>query len=200
MGGVLMSHTKVSLILTCIVVALMLVSGCDDGDEISQEPSVDNEQVLSLTLTSPVFIDEGQIPQKYTCDNDDKNISPPLEWGDAPENTRSFVLICDDPDAPGDTWVHWLLYNIPADTRTLDENIPASAQLRDSSLHGENSWKAMGYGSPCPPKGTHRYYFKIYALDTILNLESGAEKEDLLESMEGHVLAMGKLMGIYKRQ
>jgi hypothetical protein len=116
-----------------------------------------------------------------------------------PEGTRSFALIADDPDAPVGTWVHWVLYNIPSSARTLIESIPADAKLADGSINGKNSWGKPGYGGPCPPSGTHRYFFKLYALDTVLNLGSGATKEQLLNAMQGHILGQAELMGKYKR-
>jgi hypothetical protein len=153
---------------------------------------------MAFELTSSAFGAGETIPQKYTCDGDD--ISPPLAWGDPPAGTRSFALISDDPDAPVGTWVHWVLYNLPADARALPEAVPADADLADGSQHGNSSWRRPGYGGPCPPSGTHRYFFKLYALDTVLDLKSGASKEELLKAMEGHVLAEAELMGTYSRK
>jgi Raf kinase inhibitor-like YbhB/YbcL family protein len=152
---------------------------------------------MSFTLSSTEFIQESAIPAKFSCDGE--NISPPLQWGDSPQGTESFVLISDDPDAPGGTWVHWLLYNIPADVRALPEAIPPEGKLSNGSLHGENSFGRLDYGGPCPPSGTHRYFFKLYALDVVLDLEPGATKETLLQAMEGHILAEVALMGTYSR-
>lgn len=152
---------------------------------------------MTFELTSTAF-DEGQeIPERYSCDGQD--ISPPLSWADPPEGTESFALITDDPDAPVGTWVHWVLYNIPADARELPEDVPAQDELDDGSLHGQNSWKRRDYGGPCPPGGTHRYFFKLYALDTALDLEPGATKQQLLNAMDGHVLAQAELVGTYTR-
>jgi len=137
------------------------------------------------------------IPRKYTCDGDD--ISPPLRWNNAPKNTRTFALIADDPDAPIGTWVHWVLYNLAGETHALPEAIPPDADLPDGSRHGKNSWGRLGYGGPCPPGGTHRYFFKLYALDTMLDLAPGASKEQLLQAMEGRILAQAELMGLYTR-
>jgi Raf kinase inhibitor-like YbhB/YbcL family protein len=137
------------------------------------------------------------IPPQYTCDGDD--VSPPLGWSDPPSDTRSFALICDDVDAPGTIWVHWVLYNLPAEARGLPEDVPPDADLPDGSRHGENSWQELGYGGPCPPSGTHRYVFRFYALDTALDLAAGAGKEQLLQAMEGHILARAELMGTYTR-
>jgi hypothetical protein len=164
-------------------------------EPMSKETSVPS--VSALTLTSSAFSSSDLIPQKYSCDGDD--VSPPLAWGDVPQNAASLVLIVDDPDAPAGTWVHWVLFNIPAEMRALQEDVPAQAELPDGSTHGANSWKRTGYGGPCPPGGTHRYFFKLYALDSKLNLEPGATKQDVLDAMEGHVLAQAELMGTFSR-
>jgi Raf kinase inhibitor-like YbhB/YbcL family protein len=153
---------------------------------------------MTMQLTSSVFSQGDPIPAKYTCDGDD--VSPPLTWGDPPGGTASLVLINDDPDAPVGTWVHWVLYNLPADARSLPEAVPADAELSDGSRHGQNSWQRLGYGGPCPPGGTHRYFFKLYALDTAPELPSGASKEDVLKAMEGHILGQTELMGVYSRK
>ena len=153
---------------------------------------------MNLNLRSTAFTSGELIPRKYTCDGED--ISPQLEWGDLPENVQSFALICDDPDAPVGTWIHWVLYNMPAETRVLPEAIPPDADLADNSRHGKNSWGRLGYGGPCPPGGTHRYFFKLYALDTVLDLAAGANKKQVLQAMEGHILAQTEVMGVYSRQ
>ena len=153
---------------------------------------------MTLQLTSGAFSEGDPIPTKYTCDGND--VSPPLTWGDPPGGTASFALISDDPDAPVGTWVHWVLYNLPADVRSLPEGVPADAELPDGSRHGQNSWRRLGYGGPCPPGGTHRYFFKLYALDTTIELPSGANKEEVLKAMEGHILGQTELMGVYSRK
>jgi len=153
---------------------------------------------MAFELTSSAVAHEEPIPQKYTCDGED--MSPPLEWSDPPEGTQSLALIADDPDAPVGTWVHWVLYNLPAETRALSEAVPSDADLPDGSSNGKNGWRRLGYGGPCPPSGTHRYFFKLYALDTTLDLAAGASKEQLLRAMEGHILAQTELMGTYTRQ
>jgi Raf kinase inhibitor-like YbhB/YbcL family protein len=152
---------------------------------------------MPFEITSSAFAPQASIPQKYTCDGQD--VSPPLSWSDPPQGTESFALICDDPDAPVGTWVHWVLFNIPADRRALSENIPPQDQLSDGSLHGRNGWRRRDYGGPCPPSGTHRYFFKLYALDTSLALEAGATKKDVLSAMEGHILGQAELVGTYSR-
>ncbi len=152
---------------------------------------------MPFELMSTAFAPGEPIPRKYTCDEED--ISPPLRWSDPPQDTQSFALIADDPDAPVGTWVHWVLYNLPAETRALPESVPPDADLPDGSRHGKNSWRRLGYGGPCPPRGTHRYFFKLYALDTVLDLASGARKKQLLQAMEGHILGQAELMGLYAR-
>ena len=153
---------------------------------------------MTITVMSPVFEEAGMIPSKYTCDGE--NVSPQLKWEGVPETTKSIALISDDPDAPMGTWVHWVMWNIPADATELSENIPPNAELPDGSIQGLNDFKQHGYGGPCPPSGIHRYYFKVYALDEKLDLASSSRKKDLLKAMEGHILAEGQLMGKYKRQ
>ncbi len=149
---------------------------------------------MSLKLTSPVFDHEAAIPVKYTCDGQD--VSPPLVWAEPPAETQSFTLIMDDPDAPVGTWDHWILFNLPPDTRQL----PEAAAPPPNSTGGNNSWQRAGYGGPCPPGGTHRYFFKLYALDTRLELAEGATKDAVLKAMDGHILGQSELMGTYTRQ
>jgi Raf kinase inhibitor-like YbhB/YbcL family protein len=153
---------------------------------------------MAMTLSTTAFAPNQPIPAKHTCDGSDS--SPALSWGTSPSGTKTLALIMDDPDAPGGTWVHWVIYNIPAGATGLPENAPKTATLPDGSLQGKNSWPKLGYGGPCPPSGTHRYYFKLFALDTTLNLPTGATKEQLLAAMEGHVLAKAELMGTYARK
>ncbi len=150
-----------------------------------------------MKLTSIAFTEGGMIPARYTCD--DVNVSPPLDWEGAPANTKSFALIVDDPDAPAGIWVHWVLFNIPPHTQKLPENVPHDKTLSDGAVQGINDFRKFGYGGPCPPGGTHRYYFKLYALDTILKLAPGSSKRDLVNAMSGHILAEAQLMGKYKR-
>ena len=153
---------------------------------------------MAIALETPAFAPQGMIPRQYTCDGD--NISPPLVWGDVPENTESLALICEDPDAPSGTFDHWVLYNIPPSTQGLPEHLPPSEKLDDGSLQGVSDFGKTGYGGPCPPGGVHRYIFKIFALDTTLDLNAQAKKNDLLEAMKGHVIDQGELMGKYSRQ
>jgi len=152
---------------------------------------------MGLTLKSSAFTGNGNIPSRYTCDGED--VSPSLQWSDIPEGTKSFAIIFDDPDAPAKTWVHWVLYNIPADCNTLKEKINDSKSLKDGSMHGENDFNNYTYNGPCPPGGSHRYFMKLYALDEKLDLKPGATKQTLLEAMEGHILEKTELMGRYQR-
>ncbi|NIM89975.1 MAG: YbhB/YbcL family Raf kinase inhibitor-like protein [Candidatus Aminicenantes bacterium] len=152
---------------------------------------------MEIKFSSPAFEEGGLIPEKHTCDGMDA--SPALSWDSGPEGTKTFALICDDPDAPMGTWVHWILFNIPAGVGELPESIPPERELESGAKQGMNDFHKIGYGGPCPPGGTHRYFFKIYALDTEVDLEAGATKSDLLEAMEGHILAEGQLMGKYSR-
>lgn len=153
---------------------------------------------MDLQITSPAFRDGEFIPKKFTCD--DRDVSPPLAWTAAPAGTQSFAFTCDDPDAPVGTWVHWVLFNLSATTRELPENIAPEPTLAFGERHGKNSWGRLGYGGPCPPSGTHRYYFKLYALDTVLPLQPGATQAEVAKAIPGHILAQGQLMGRYKRQ
>lgn len=150
---------------------------------------------VAMKITSSAFSDGALIPIKYTCDGDD--ISPPLVWSDIPENTASFVLINDDPDAPVGTWDHWILFNLEGKTTELAENVDLS-KLAGVQL-GRNSWRRNDYGGPCPPYGTHRYFFKLYALDRKLDLPAGSSKQDIEKAMAGHILAEAELLGRYKR-
>ncbi len=150
-----------------------------------------------MELSSPAFNDGDMIPEKHTCDGED--ISPPLVWELMPQNTKSIALICDDPDAPVGTWVHWVYYDIPSNTKGLPENITPQENTDNGGKQGTNDFRKIGYGGPCPPGGTHRYYFKIYALDAILNLPAGIDKKQLLKAMEGHIVGQAQLMGKYKR-
>lgn len=152
---------------------------------------------MALTLTSSVFTGGQAIPSPYTCEG--RDISPPLAWSEPPEGTKSFALISDDPDAPGKTWVHWVLYNLPAQARSLPEAFPTDAQRPDGARQGLTDFGATGYGGPCPPSGTHRYFFKLYALDTPLALPPRATKAQVEAAMQDHVLAHAQLMGTYRR-
>lgn len=154
-----------------------------------------------MKLRSAAFVHEGIIPAKFTCDGG--HFSPPLNWSEVPEGTRSFVLIMDDPDAvsvSGRVFDHWVLYDLPPETRQLAEGLPTDEKLPDGGTHGITSRKAHGYFGPCPPRGTHRYIFSLFALDQPLGLEPGKTKAEILEAIEGHVLARAELAGHYNRE
>ena len=153
---------------------------------------------MALKLTSNSFSQGGTILQKHTCDGSD--ISPELHWSDAPQGTQSFSLIMEDPDAPAGTWVHWVLYNFPATVHELQEALPKKKELSSGAQQGRNDFRKNGYGGPCPPPGpAHRYFFKLYALDSKPNLKPGATKAELEKAMQGHILGHAELMGRYGR-
>jgi Raf kinase inhibitor-like YbhB/YbcL family protein len=152
-----------------------------------------------LQLTSPDFRHGEPIPARHTCDAEDR--SPALAWSGVPVETRSFALICDDPDAPRGTWLHWLLYNLPAEAIELDAGVPQSPELPSGTRQGINDSGDVGYGGPCPPPGKpHRYFFRLHALDAVPNLPPGVNRADLEAAIAGHVLAVGTLMGTYERR
>lgn len=153
---------------------------------------------MALELRSTAFTEGQPIPATYTCDGND--LSPPLAWSGAPAGTKSFALIADDPDAPRGTWVHWVVWNIPATSTGLPENVARKPQLPDGTRQGISDSMSTGYGSPCPPSGTHRYFFKVYALDGFLELPAAATKLQLEAAMKGRVLAEAQLMGTYTRK
>jgi Raf kinase inhibitor-like YbhB/YbcL family protein len=153
---------------------------------------------MSVELTSPAFREGDTIPKQYTGDG--KDISPPLKWGEPPPQTKSFALICDDPDAPRGTWVHWVLFNLPADLRELPEGGPTKEVLPNDAKQGTNDFPKIGWGGPAPPPGKpHRYFIKLYALDAVLDLPPGAKKAEVVAAMKRHVVAEGQLMGRYGR-
>ena len=153
----------------------------------------ERKKMSELKITSPAFVTNGYIPARYTCDGTD--INPPLEIAQVPADAKSLALIVDDPDAPIGMWVHWVVWNIDPATREIaEDNVPRNA------AQGKNDWKRNGYGGPCPPSGVHRYFFKLYALDTKLNLGAGTTKTDLEKAMQGHILAKAELIGLYKRR
>lgn len=178
----MITHCK-SLALFVIIPAVTLLIGGEN---------------MKIDISSTAFKEGEAIPSRYSCDGDD--ISPPLAFSNVPDGTASLALICDDPDAPMGIWVHWVLYNLPPQTRSLNEGMTKSERLPDGSIQGISDFKRPGYGGPCPPGGTHRYFFKIYALDTMLSIEGKVTKEDLLKGMDGHILAEGSLMGRYSRK
>lgn len=187
----------ITLVLALVCVGFYRLFGPARGETFSSVEIISTEVEMTLQLTSSAFEQGKPIPAKYSCRGED--VSPALSWGEPPAGTQSFALIMDDPDAPVGTWVHWVLFNIPPSARGLAEAVPSDATLADGSMNGKNSWGRLGYGGPCPPSGTHRYFFKLYALDEMLGLSSGADKGELLKAMEGHILAQGELMGTFSR-
>lgn len=153
----------------------------------------------NFAVSSTAFENGGDIPKKFTCDGAD--VSPPLLWKGYPLKTEVFALIADDPDAPGGTWTHWLVYDLAANKTQLEENVSTLDRLPDGAQQGRNDFRKVGYGGPCPPPGkSHHYFFEVYALDAKLNLAPGASKQELEQAMQGHVLAEGKMVGKYGRQ
>lgn len=153
---------------------------------------------MGLVINSSAFEDGMSIPRKYTGEGDD--ISPPLKWTCVPEGTESFAIINDDPDAPSNTWVHWLIYNIPSQLQELPEGMPKVSELADGTKQGINDFNEIGYDGPMPPRGfEHRYFFKLYALDSVLDLPSGSTKVKLVNALKGHILDKAELVGFYKR-
>ena len=184
-----------------LLLTIVLLSACAPSAPAEPAQTIDDplamEDAMSIEITSTAFTNESAIPERYTCKAE--NISPALAWGEPPAGTQSFALIMDDPDAPAGTWVHWVLFNIPASARDLPEAFPSDATLPDGSMSGNSSFGGPGYGGPCPPSGTHRYFFKLYALDEMLGISAGASKGELEKAMVGHILAEGELMGTFSK-
>ena len=154
---------------------------------------------MAFEIKTDAFTEDGDIPTQYTCDG--RNVSPPLYWSNPPQTTKSFALVVDDPDAPLGGWIHWVAYGIPMAARQLEEGIPKSEMLGDNSKQGVTDFHHTGYEGPCPPPGKpHRYFFKLYALDTLLDLPPKETRAKLLEAMTGHILAEARLMGRYQRK
>ncbi len=160
-------------------------------------PTVLEATKMAFQLTSPVFEHKQAIPEKYTCKG--KNTSPELTWNDPPQGTVAYGLIVDDPDAPAGTWVHWVIYNIPGSLQSLPESVPNDKEIINIGINGINSSSKYGYSGPCPPFGTHRYFFRLYALDQILDIKQGANKPELIKAMQGHILAIAELMGTFTK-
>lgn len=189
--------TKLSRLLTVLV--SLAISGCGTGPQplppeppARQSPGKTNE----IKVTSVAFKEGQPIPRQYTCDG--INISPPLEWSGVPKTAKTIAIIVDDPDAPARTWVHWVLYNLSAENIGFVENMPTTENLKAGGFQGKNDFGKIGYGGPCPPSGSHRYFFKVYALDTELPLKAGATKAEVEKAIEGHVVSQGQLMGVYR--
>ncbi len=152
---------------------------------------------VELDIRSSAFEEGELIPKKYTCDGED--VSPPLSWTQPSNETKSMVLICDDPDAPMGTWVHWVLFGLSPETLELPEGVTSDKEVLGGAKHGLNDFRKYGYGGPCPPGGTHRYFFKLYAVDTQIDLNAGATKKEVLNAIKGHILEEAQLMGRYSR-
>jgi|Deesub1362B_J571_1020462.scaffolds.fasta_scaffold27118_1 hypothetical protein len=183
---------RAAVLLMVLCLAVLVLLGCAPEEEPLEEGE------MALSISSPAFQEGGEIPAKYTCEGQD--VSPELVWGEPPAGTQSFVLIMDDPDAPGGVFTHWVLFNLPVASRKLPEGVPAQAQLPDGSLQGKNDFGKIGYGGPCPPSGRpHRYQFTLYALDQPLDLKAGVSKKQVIQAMQGHILAQGRLTGTYQR-
>ena len=184
-----------------VVGFLLLLVGCASPAPPANK-QLENENPsrtaqLAMQLTSSAFKEGQPSPRQYTCDG--VNISPPLEWNGTLKSAKTIAIIADDPDAPSGTWVHWVVYNLPAENIGLVENLPATEDLKAGGFQGKNDFEKIGYGGPCPPSGTHRYFFKVYALDSELPLKAGATKSDLEKAMQGHIVAQAQLMGTYSR-
>jgi Raf kinase inhibitor-like YbhB/YbcL family protein len=200
---------KVAAKICLIAIALVALSSCRNANSNAPQNTAQPSPTAAATastpasknamkLTSSAFAEGEMIPAKYTCDGD--NVSPPLKWEGVPEKARTLALFVVDPDAPGGRFTHWVLYNLSASAKELPENIPPEKQPASVARHGTNSFNKIGYGGPCPPSGTHRYFFKLYALDAELALDAGATREDLLNAMQGHILAQGDLTGKYEKK
>jgi hypothetical protein len=183
-----------------LALSILFIAGNDLLAQMSKKQSQfrqKQERNPKMKIQSSAFSEGGAIPKKYTCSGED--ISPPLRWEGVPDGTKSFVLICDDPDAPVGTFVHWVIFNIPANARELKERVPSQPILSDKSKQGINDFRSIGYRGPCPPSGIHRYYFKLYALNQELALVPGATKAQVLKAMEDTVLASVQTMGKFAR-
>jgi len=176
------------------IVLFVIISSLYSYAQIETKQGGEN---MEINLTSTAFKGGEFIPKKYTCDGE--NVSPPLQWSEIPAETKSIALICDDPDAPMGTWVHWVIFNMPPSANMLKEKTPSMKVLEDGTTQGNNDFRKIGYGGPCPPGGIHRYFFKIFALDKRVELAPGVTKGELIKEMEGRILAEGKLMGRYSR-
>jgi Raf kinase inhibitor-like YbhB/YbcL family protein len=184
--------TLLPLALPAVLLLAFLVSGSRPAN------SQTGARKMAFTISSADFNQGETIPKKFTCDGAD--VSPELSWEGAPSDAKSFALIADDPDAPAGTWTHWVIYDLPAGTRTLAENVSKVDEIPTGGRQGRNDFRKIGYGGPCPPPGKpHRYFFKLYALDRTLDLKAGASKPELEQAIQGHVLAQAELMGKYGR-
>ena len=180
------------MLISLVCLGTSLLAGCTTKDQTSVAPET------VLVVSSPAFEEGGQLPEEYTCDGSD--ISPPLNWSEPPAGTCSLALIMDDPDAPGGVFTHWVIFNLPAGSTQLPAAVPTDPELSSGALQGNNDFGRIGYGGPCPPSGSpHRYRFTLYAVDEVLELSPGAAKGQVLQALEGHILAQDQLTGSYQR-
>jgi len=178
-----------------LLITPIILLNCAGNSE--EEPT--KEKYKKMQIESTAFKNEENIPVKYTCDGED--MSPEIVWKEVPEGVKSLALICDDPDAPFKTWIHWVIYNIPSAAGKLTEGIKPVKTLENGTNQGINDFGNIGYGGPCPPRGKpHHYHFKLYGLDIKIKAEEGITKKELLKKMEGHIIAKGELVGLYKRK
>lgn len=181
-----------------IVYVVLSMIGC------SMYAADKNDMRATIDVSSSVFNNGDMIPSEYTGEGED--VSPPIAWSKVPKTAKSIAIICEDPDAPNKTWIHWVIYNIPVEYEELSKGIPKTAEprttkLRDTIRQGKNDFKKIGYGGPLPPQGEqHRYFFKVYVLDVFLPLEPGATRDNLISAMKGHIVGYGEIMGLYKRK
>jgi Raf kinase inhibitor-like YbhB/YbcL family protein len=181
-----------------VTLGLLMVTGCATGQDAMQEDALGMEDLpMPIVVTSSAFEEGESIPRNYSCDGED--ISPPLTWSGVPAGAQSLVLIVDDPDAPRGNWLHWIVYDMEAGDGSLAEDAGQASASPGGGVQGNNSWRRADYGGPCPPGGTHRYFFTLYALDTRLGLDSGITRLQVERAMEGHVMGQGQLMGRYTR-
>ena len=178
------------VMIVLISILMMFVSCSRSGG--------DAKKGVALEVISTAFGNAKSMSDKYTCD--DVDVSPPLEWKNAPAGTKSFSIICETPDAPTGNWVQWVIYDIPAEVTSLPQSVAKKGQLDFGAKQGKNDFDEGGYSGPCLPAGEHRFFFRVYALDSLTNLKEGAKKEELVEAMKGHILAEGALMGVYARE
>ncbi|MGZ3579032.1 MAG: YbhB/YbcL family Raf kinase inhibitor-like protein [Syntrophales bacterium] len=179
-----------SVMIAMLLLPMMFVSCSGSGG--------DAKKVAVLEVKSTGFGHAKSMSDKYTCD--DVDISPPLEWKNAPAGTKSFAVICETPDAPTGNWVQWVIYDIPANMTNLPQAVAKTGELDFGAKQGKNDFDQVGYFGPCLPAGEHRFFFTVYALDSLTNLKAGAKKEELVEAMKGHILSEGALMGVYARE
>ena len=191
-----------SLIFTVVLVSLAPVEAKDTTNQNghgTQTRFLEGAHMAEMYLKTSAFQPGSEMPPQLTCEGED--LSPPLQWSGAPKGTQSFALIAEDPDAPSGTFTHWVLYDLPPSVSELPQGLPRREHLGFGGLQGTNDFGKIGYGGPCPPAGKpHRYFFKLYAMDTVLGLKPGAKKQDVERAMEGHVLAQAEIMGKYQRK